>query len=242
MTADPQRHYEIATRALDLDPDRDRDAAERLIELLGGKDLIEPGTLRGTFEGQTAVVLGPVPGGAESVDPSQPVVAAGSAVRQALSAGVQPVLVVTDLDGSDMAHEMFSRVGAVTAVHAHGDNVPLLERLVPNLEGPLFGTCQVPPPKDARVKLHRFPGFTDGDRACFVAEHLGATRIELAGWDLDEPVRGGEEKKAKLEIAGGLLQDLDVPVSFLEPDEPQATRLEDLDLGEGIELEFGDEA
>lgn len=241
MTADPDRHYQIAQRALGLNPRSDEQAAARLAELLADKEVIDPASLQGTFEDETAIVLGPVPGGAESVDPSNPIVAAGSAVRQALSAGIQPTLVVSDLDGSDMAHKMFSRVGATTAVHAHGDNVHVLERLVPELEGPLFGTCQTAPPSQADVPLHRYPGFTDGDRACFVAAALGASRLQLAGWDLEEPVSGGEDKQEKLDLAAALLEDVEIPIEFLEPDEPSAKRLEDLDLGEGIELEFGDE-
>jgi uncharacterized Rossmann fold enzyme len=237
MTVDPDAHYRLARETLDLDATADRQAAVRLAELLEGAEVVDPETLRGTFAGETAVVLGPVPGGAESLDPEKPVVAAGSGARQALSGGVQPALVVSDLDGADTAHEMFSRIGVPTAVHAHGDNVHALERLVPDLEGPLLGTCQTEPPGNTAVRLHRFGGFTDGDRACFLAAHLGAERIELAGWDLDEPERGGETKGDKLRLAERLLEDLPVPSTVLEPEDPHRT-LEDLDRGEGVGLEL----
>ncbi len=240
---DPDRHYEIAQRTLGLDRNADERAARRLAEHLAEIDadqLIEPASLRGTFEDQAVAVLGPVPGGAESVDPARPIVAAGSAVRQALSAGIQPTLVVSDLDGSDMGHEMFSKVGVPTAVHAHGDNTALVDRLVPELEGPLFGTCQTPPPANAPVELHRFGGFTDGDRACFIAAALGAKRLELVGWDLEEPVTGSDEKATKLDLARELLKDVPVPVTFLRPDEPTDVDLEDLVEGEGVGLELGE--
>ncbi len=236
---DPDTHYELAERRLGLDRDADRQAAVRLAELLEGEDVVDPESLRGTFEDATVTVLGPVPGGAETVDPAEPTVAAGGAVRQALSAGLQPQLVVTDLDGSDMAHEMFSRVGATTAVHAHGDNVHLLERLVPQLEGPMFGTCQTEPPTGAPVEIHRYGGFTDGDRACFIAAALGAADLELAGWNLDESVSGDPDKDAKLDLARELLEDVPIPLTFIEPEQPDKD-LSDLDMGEGVGLEFED--
>lgn len=237
MTYDPNRHYQLAQRTLALDRSRDEQAATRLGQLLQDADVRDPETLRDTFQNKTVTILGPVPGAAESIDPSKPFIAAGSSVRQALSAGVQPPLIVSDLDGSDMAHKMFSRVGSVTAVHAHGDNIHLLERLLPQLEGPLFGTTQTPPPDDAATPLHRFGGFTDGDRACFIAQHLGADRLRLVGWNLEEPVTGEPKKATKLELAQRLLEDLEIPMTLVEPDPPSTKSLQDLELGEGIGLE-----
>lgn len=241
MTHDPQRHYELAQRTLDLDPARDKHAAKRLARLLQAAEVIDPETLRDTFQNKTVTILGPVPGGAESIDPAEPFIAAGSSVRQALSAGIQPPLIVSDLDGSDMAHKMFSRVDTATAVHAHGDNIHLLENLLPQLEGPLFGTTQTPPPDRTRIPIHRYGGFTDGDRACFIAQHLGADRLRLVGWNLDEPITGDPKKATKLDLAERLLEDLEVPLSFVEPDPPSTKSLHDLDLGDGIGLEVGDE-
>ncbi len=238
MTIDPDRHYRTAQRLFDLDPQRDSEAARRLAKALQNANVVDPETLRATFTDQTVTVLGPVPGGAESVDPAKPVIAAGSAVQQALSAGIQPALIVTDLDGSKTAHTMFSRIGVTTAIHAHADNIHRFESLLPELEGPVFGTCQTPPPEDTPVPMHRFGGFTDGDRACFLAAHLGAQRLQLSGWNFEEPVRGGQEKATKLDLAQRLLEDIPIPISFIEPDEPEAKSLEDLDIGEGIGLEF----
>lgn len=236
---DPDTHYDLAAERFGLDRDADRQAAVRLAELLEDEDVVDPEGLRATFEDATVVVLGPVPGGAETIDPAKPTIAAGGAVRQALSAGIQPQLVVTDLDGSDSAHKMFSRVGATTAVHAHGDNVHLLERLVPELEGPMFGTCQTEPPTGTAVEIHRYGGFTDGDRACFIAAALGAAELELAGWNLEEAVSGEADKEAKLAFAERMLDDVPIPLTFVEPEEPDK-ELDDLDLGDGLGLEFGD--
>lgn len=233
MSVDPDRHYAVAQRRLGLDHRADRNAASKLANVLEEREPVDQDALRDRFEGETVVILGPSPGGAENVDPARPIVAAGSAVRQALSAGIQPTLVVTDLDGSDMGHKMFSRVGVPMFVHAHGDNTHLLDRLLPELEGPVSGTCQVPPPKGGAVELFRFGGFTDGDRACFVAAALGAKRLELVGWNLEEPVSGEDDKQAKLDVARALLKEVPVPIAFVDPDEPEGTALEDLVEREG---------
>lgn len=241
MSVDPERHYRYACELLDLNPEADLDVARRLSEALVDHERVEPDDLRPDLEGRMVQVLGPAPGGAEDVEPEDPIVAAGGAVRQALSAGVQPTLVVTDLDGSDMAHKMFSRAGVPTAVHGHGDNRALVDRLLPELEGPLMGTCQVEPPTDVPVPLHRFAGFTDGGRACFMAAALGAESVELVGWNFDEPLGGDPVKQNKLDLAQSLLQDLPVPLTMREPREPEATSFEDLDLGEGIPMDFDHE-
>lgn len=208
-----------------------------LSQALVDHDVIDPAQLREKLEARTVQVLGPAPGAAEDLDPQLPIIAAGSAVRQALSAGVQPTLVVTDLDGSDMAHQMFSRAGVPTAVHAHGDNRALVDRLLPSLEGPVFGTCQTRPP-EGPVQLHRFGGFTDGDRACFTAAALGAEKLELVGWDFEEPVEGDAVKKTKLELARRLLEELEIPLVIRRPRNPDVGSLDELDLGEGIPMDF----
>lgn len=231
MIVDAERHYRIASQLLGLDREADRDVAERLSEALADHETVHPSEVEPEIEDRTVQVLGPKPGGAEDLDPEGAIVAAGGAVRQALSAGIQPTLVVTDLDGSDMAHKMFSRAGVPTAVHAHGDNPALVDRLLPDLEGPVFGTCQVDPP-DRPVPLHRFGGFTDGDRACFISQALGASRLELVGWDFEEPIGGDPTKQQKLDLAARLLEDIEIPLTVREPREPEVSSFEELDLGD----------
>ena len=89
-------------------------------------------------------------------------------------------------------------------VHAHGDNVPLIKRWIPRFEGPLVLTTQSRPFEG----MYNFGGFTDGDRAVFAADELGAAGITLAGFDLDDknvvPMKHG-----KLMIARDLLALLD---------------------------------
>jgi uncharacterized Rossmann fold enzyme len=241
VSVDPEDHYEIAKRIFDLDERADARAARELSDQLVDHDVIHPSELADTFDGQAVPVLGPKPGGAEDVDPSRPIVAAGSAVRQALSAGVQPTLVVSDLDGSDMGHKMFSSAGVPTAVHAHSDNAPLRDRLLPQLDGPVFGTCQNEPPTDGPVEVHRFGGFSDGDRACFVAYALGADSIELYGWDFEDPVGGAPSKQKRLDLAKRLIDLIPIPVNLHEPGAPNVGSFEELDLDqEGVSVDVDD--
>ena len=86
-------------------------------------------------------------------------------------------------------------------VHAHGDNVPLLRHWVPLLPGPLVATTQAAP----LPHVHNFGGFSDGDRAVFAADEIGAARVRIIGFDLADrnvdPV-----KRGKLFWAGELLR------------------------------------
>jgi uncharacterized Rossmann fold enzyme len=108
---------------------------------------------------------------------------------------------VTDLDGATEAFVEMNRAGTVIVVHAHGDNMALLRRWVPRFPGPLVGTTQARP----FGRIHNFGGFSDGDRAVFLAHALGAGEVLLAGFDLDDP-RVTPMKRGKLMFARELLR------------------------------------
>ena len=96
--------------------------------------------------------------------------------------GIRPDAVFTDLDGATDRLLELNREGTIVVVHAHGDNIPLLKHWVPRFTGPLVATTQATP----LPHVHNFGGFTDGDRAVFAAEELGASSVTLAGFDLDD--------------------------------------------------------
>ena len=107
----------------------------------------------------------------------------------------------TDLDGAAESFLEMNREGTIMVVHAHGDNIPQLQYWVPLFPGPVVGTTQsqpVPP-------LHNFGGFSDGDRAAFAADALGAERIVFVGFDLDD-MNVGPMKRGKLLWARRLLR------------------------------------
>lgn len=134
------------------------------------------------------------------------VVSAGSATERLMVQGIIPDVVVTDLDG-DVGRQIEANAkGSLVFVHAHGDNIVEIERDVPRLVGPIVPTAQCKP----FGNVYNFGGFTDGDRACFMADHFGAREISLFAWDLDRPYpkKGCDvgTKRRKLEWARRLVR------------------------------------
>ena len=129
------------------------------------------------------------------------VVAASTAADVLRDAGVAVDCMVTDLDKNPETARELAAAGTPVAVHAHGDNVAAVDRLAPALEASsVLPTTQT----DPRPPVVNPGGFTDGDRAAFLADACGADRLVFAGWDLDDPAVG-PEKSRKLEWAERLL-------------------------------------
>jgi uncharacterized Rossmann fold enzyme len=134
-------------------------------------------------------------------------------------AKVVPNVVVTDLDGDINFLLRADRLGSVMVIHGHGDNIDRLRKYVPKFKS-VVGTTQVEP----RPNVHNFFGFTDGDRAVFLAIVMRAKLVALAGMDLGrvvgkyskKQVRSVEVKILKLKICKELLEWLasrvDVPL------------------------------
>jgi len=209
--------YQKIAEILGLDQARDEEATQVLSMLLEGKDL-SPSVLQERIRRRPVLVFGAGPSLernlAEIELPSLSerwVVMASDGATAALLrlAGRIPDVIVTDLDGRmpDIltAHER----GAIVVVHGHGDNIPRLRRYVPKL-GSALGTTQVRP----QPRVYNFGGFTDGDRAVFLAYAMGAPAIAVAGMDLGDVigpyskrrVRSPEGKLAKLRICKELLE------------------------------------
>ena len=93
--------------------------------------------------------------------PEGTLISAGSATSVVMSKGILPDIVVTDLDGDIDFQIEASREGAVTLIHAHGDNIDLIMRYAKEFTGKVILTTQSRPD----MVLCNFGGFTDGDRA-----------------------------------------------------------------------------
>ena len=117
------------------------------------------------------------------VRPEGTLISAGSATSTLMSLGIVPDIVVTDLDGDIDSQIEASRRGAVTLIHAHGDNIDLIMGYAKGFTGKVILTTQSKPD----FVLCNFGGFTDGDRAVCFARHMGAKRILLYGFDFDNP-------------------------------------------------------
>lgn len=222
--------YETIAREFGYPFDRETRAADRLEALLPPAARAEPlARARARLTGREVIVVGSAPRGGPppiwrlpSSDPPVAVIAADPATAACLDAGIVPALVVTDLDGPIPTEINANRRGSLAVVHAHGDNLPALEEWVPQFPGELVGSWAGPP----RPALIDVGGFTDGDRAVFLAEHAGASRILLWGFDfdsVDEPDEGARaRKRAKLawsrRLIGSLARESRSPILRWERD------------------------
>ena len=166
---------------LGFDRAKDEEAARLLAALLHRDDLA---ALAGVIRGKTVTVCGNGPNLTGELDRIRgAVIAADGAANRLLAEGIRPAAIVTDLDGATEAFVEMNRAGTVIVVHAHGDNRDLLRFWVPLFPGPVVGTTQARP----FGRIHNFGGFSDGDRAVFLAIALEAAEVLLAGFYLDDP-------------------------------------------------------
>lgn len=208
--------YDAIVADLGLDAKADADAARLFARRLGRPSTLAP--LARRVAGRDVHVLGAGPQLArlDLRALPRPLVAADGACGALAATGVIPDAVVTDLDGDAPAQAAMAARGAALYVAAHGDNVPALERWAPRLPT-AQGTTQVP--GDGTGLLH-VPGFTDGDRACFLAAAAGARSVTLHAFDFETPgasSRDASRKRAKLAWAERLLSEPAVPVRRAPP-------------------------
>ena len=181
--------YERIRAEFGFDFAREEAAAERLEAMLPEGARTDPlPRLRALLRDKEAVVVGLAPGAGPPPLWRRPgsgaevaLVCADGAAASCLQSGLVPTVVVTDLDGPVPSEVSASGRGSVVVVHAHGDNVPALEEWVPQFPGELAGSWAGAP----RGGLLDVGGFTDGDRAAYLAEHCGARRVLLWGFDFD---------------------------------------------------------
>ena len=169
---------------------------------------------RSVLQGRSALVVGAADTAADGVRRAPmdwPIVAADGATTAVAEADRLPSLIVTDLDGQVEDQVRAAGRGSLVFVHAHGDNEERLRRWLPRFPpASVAGTCQV----DPVTPLINPGGFTDGDRACYLAHELGASSLRLVGFDFEGPVgrySGAYDqatKRAKLRWCQKLLEAL----------------------------------
>jgi len=113
-------------------------------------------------------------------------IVADGATTALLKCGVQPDIIVTDLDGKISDQINANRNGSVAVLHAHGDNMLKIKRFTKKFQNNVIGTVQINP--GPFKNLYNFGGFTDGDRAIFIADHFQAKTISLMGFDLNSKI------------------------------------------------------
>ncbi len=195
---------------LGLSRDADEAVAAELDQILGGIRAT-PEELRAAIRGKVVTVAGNGASlAADLADAEGVLITADEATSVALEKGLRPSILVTDLDG-DVKYQLRANAeGTIAVILGHGDNGPAVRRWAPQFAGRTVATTQSVP----SGHLYDFGGFTDGDRAAYLADHFGAKEIRLAGWDFEHPSAKDDDpvrKKRKLDWAYILLQNLDRP-------------------------------
>lgn len=123
-------------------------------------------------------------------------IAADGATTALLKGNIVPDIIVSDLDGNIEDQITAVEKGAVILIHAHGDNYKQLNKWVTKFQGKVMGTTQSEP----SGRLYNFGGFTDGDRAIFLADHFKASAINLVAFDFLEVGDFKNEEAEKLKL------------------------------------------
>ncbi len=191
-------------------------AADALVALLPPAALDRPlERIADRLRGRETIVVGDAPGSGPpplwrlaSPGPRPAILAADGATASCVRAGLVPDVIVTDLDGPVASEVTANQRGALVVIHAHGDNRAAVADWGPQFSGELAGSWAGPP----RDGLLDVGGFTDGDRGAYLAEHVGARRILLWGFDFERVVEADElraaRKRAKLRWAAIALGEL----------------------------------
>jgi len=185
---------------LGIDTEADLRASKVLGDILPEPDIAE---LKKRVYGKDCVVLGAGPSleddlkKLESKDWMNKSFISADGATSALLKYRTPDIVVTDLDGNVRDQLKAWESGSWLVLHGHGDNLDKIRGVAPQIDVRALGTTQVEP----FGKLFNFGGFTDGDRAAFMAHELGASRIYLVGMDLGVEIgkySGDKDLKRKI--------------------------------------------
>jgi uncharacterized Rossmann fold enzyme len=198
-------YYKVIVERLGIDPGRDI-YATRLLNKLINRHSLRWDKLYELINDRNVLVLMPGPG-LENIlevvswnksiflDKNILVLSVDGATEALYRHGIIPDIIVSDLDGDLESIINSGLKGSIIIIHAHGDNIDKLRKYVPlmieNNIG-VLGTTQVKPCGVVR----NFGGFTDGDRAVFLASYHGARRIIILGMDLGYAI--GEYSKRNI--------------------------------------------
>jgi hypothetical protein len=192
-------YYQEIVEYFGFDRAADEEAARLLATLLDRDNLL---SLASLTDGNEVTVCGNAPCLKDEITKITGIVFAADAAAEVLdSHGIAVDAIFTDLDGATDRIIELNREGTIIVIHAHGDNMPLLNYWVPRFRGKVVGTTQAAP----LPHVYNFGGFSDGDRAVFAADELGASKITLVGFDLDDenvdPMKRGKLRWARKLLA-----------------------------------------
>ena len=185
--------YDEILKDFGFSREKDEAVAVELDKLLGG-NRVPDSSLRKLIRGKEVTVAGNGPNVAQEIGGARGVLlTADEATSVALEKGLLPAILVTDLDGTVSDQVKANVEGAIAVIHGHGDNGPAVRQWAPRFSGATMATTQSRP----FGGLRNFGGFTDGDRAVFLADHFGAARIHLVGFDFEHPNAKDLDRRTK---------------------------------------------
>jgi 2-amino-4-hydroxy-6-hydroxymethyldihydropteridine diphosphokinase len=206
-------YYQAIRQQFGYSTEKDQEAANILSRLIKRKAL-DIKVLQKKIAGKQVMVIGAGPSleaNIKFIKKNHRFVklVADGAVQALIENKIKPDIVVTDLDGKPSFLQKAEKMGAIMVVHAHGDNVNMLKKLVPKFRH-LIGSTQVMPVEN----VYNFGGFTDGDRCVFLAEEFRAKEIVIIGMEFGdiigkyskEVIKNNELKKEKMKAGKWLLE------------------------------------
>jgi len=177
--------YQEILKEFNYNKRKDTDSAVLLDSILGEENHMEE--IQSLIENQNVFVVGAGP----SLSNAIPIlkqfkktvkIVADSALKPLIDNGIKPDIIVTDLDGDEKTFRRIGKSKTFFVVHAHGDNISKLN-LIEYFKN-CIGTTQTRP----FGKVQNFGGFTDGDRAVFLASYFNAKKIILFGMDFGKRI------------------------------------------------------
>lgn len=184
------RFYSRISQSLGIEEEDDKSAARILSRFVLEKSSLNHDSISPLILGKNVIVFGAGPSLEEDISglgsfltSGKIVVIAADGAADALKAhSVDPEIVVSDLDSCSVEELVNASNNRLLIIHAHGDNVELMRQLMPKLGKRILGTTQIEPFDE----VHNYGGFTDGDRACYIAASFMPRSIALAGMDFGD--------------------------------------------------------
>jgi len=204
---DWESHYKKILKDFDFSMEKDIESAKNLDEFLQCRNELDIDSVKKFIEDAEVVVFGAGPSLEKTICKhidflvDKILIAADGTTSALFEKCLLPDIIVTDLDGKIEDQIKANKAGSVLIVHAHGDNIETIKKHFFQLDERIIGSTQTDPSQFKN--LYNFGGFTDGDRAIFLAEHFDAKKIYLVGFDFNGEIGKysfpkGKDKKLKL--------------------------------------------
>lgn len=200
--------YKKIARDFNFNIEDDKETAYVLNKLLENKkNLCSVNKIESMISSKEVVIFGAGPSLENSIHnykkklEDKVKISADGATTALLECNMHPNIIVTDLDGRVSDQIKANSKGSTTVIHAHGDNINEINKYTTKFGGAVLGTTQINP--DPYDNIHNFGGFTDGDRAAYLAVHFHARKIYLVGFDFNGKIGKysfAENKDKKLKL------------------------------------------